>query len=68
MPHELAGVNPAQVIASHKPGIDAIGIRGIIVHAITEQARSFYLALGFDPSPEDPMTLMVSLADIRSLL
>jgi GNAT superfamily N-acetyltransferase len=47
---------------------DAIGIRGIIVHAITEQARSFYLALGFDPSPEDPMTLMVSLADIHSLL
>lgn len=47
---------------------DAIGIRGIIVHALSEQARSFYLALGFDPSPEEPMTLMVSLADIRSLL
>jgi GNAT superfamily N-acetyltransferase len=47
---------------------DAIGIGGIIVHAISEQARSFYLALGFDPSPEDPMTLMVNLADIRSLL
>jgi hypothetical protein len=27
---------------------DAIGIRGIIVHAISEEARKFYIALGFD--------------------
>jgi GNAT superfamily N-acetyltransferase len=47
---------------------DAIGIRGIVVHAISEQAKSFYLALGFDPSPREPMTLMVTLADIRAVL
>ena len=47
---------------------DAIGIRGIVVHAISEQAKAFYLALGFDPSPGEPMTLMVTLADIRELL
>lgn len=47
---------------------DAIGIRGILVHAISEQAKAFYLALGFDPSPSEPMTLMVTLADIRELL
>jgi GNAT superfamily N-acetyltransferase len=47
---------------------DTIGIRGIVVHAISEQAKAFYLALGFDASPRDPMTLMVTLADIRSLL
>lgn len=41
---------------------------GIVVHAISDQARAFYLALGFDPSPGDPMTLMVTLADIRKLL
>ena len=28
-----------------------LGIRGILVHAISEQARTFYLALGFEPSP-----------------
>ena len=44
---------------------DTIGIRGIIVHAISEQAIAFYMALGFDPSPVDPMTLMVALGDIR---
>ena len=43
---------------------DTIGIRGIIVHAISGDAKAFYLALGFEPSPIEPMTLMVTLADI----
>jgi GNAT superfamily N-acetyltransferase len=47
---------------------DTLGIRDIVVHAISEQAKVFYLALGFEPSPAEPMTLMVTLADIRSLL
>ena len=47
---------------------ETIGIRGIVVHAISEDARKFYLALGFDPSPGEPMTLMVTLSDVRSAL
>jgi predicted N-acetyltransferase YhbS len=47
---------------------DAIGIRGIVVHAISEEAKSFYLAIGFDPSPREPMTLMVTLSDVRAAL
>ena len=47
---------------------DAIGIRGIIVHAISEEAKKFYLALGFDPCPGEPMTLVVTLADLRAAL
>ena len=47
---------------------DAIGIRGIVVHALSEQAKNFYLALGLDPSPLEPMTLMVTLADVRAAL
>jgi GNAT superfamily N-acetyltransferase len=46
---------------------DTIGIRGIVVHAISDQAKAFYQALGFDPSPAEPMTLMVALADIRHI-
>lgn len=42
-----------------------IGIRGILVHAISEEARRFYLSQGFEPSMLDPMTLMVRLADIE---
>jgi len=47
---------------------DAIGIRGIVVHALSDKAKNFYLALGFDPSPHEPMTLMVTLSDIRAVI
>jgi hypothetical protein len=47
---------------------DSIGIRGIVVHAISEQAKAFYLTLGFETSPLDPMTLMVTLGDVQAIL
>ncbi len=45
---------------------DMIGIRGIIVHAASAEAKAFYVALGFDESALDPMTLMATLSDIRT--
>lgn len=47
---------------------EAIGIRGILVHAISDGAKAFYLAVGFEPSPIEPMTFMVTLTDIRKSL
>jgi hypothetical protein len=47
---------------------DTIGIRGIVVHALSEEAKAFYQAIGFDPSPVDPMTLLVTLNDLRAAL
>ena len=47
---------------------DVIGIRGIVVHALSDEAKNFYLALGFDPSSHEPMTLMVMLIDVRAAL
>jgi predicted N-acetyltransferase YhbS len=47
---------------------DTIGIRGIIVHAISEAAKDFYLALGFNLSPLEPMTLMITLNDLRGCI
>jgi len=47
---------------------DLIGIRGIVVHAISEEAKKFYVALGFDPSPRESMMLMVTLSDVRAVL
>ncbi|MBI2435655.1 MAG: GNAT family N-acetyltransferase, partial [Candidatus Hydrogenedentes bacterium] len=32
---------------------DVIGIRGIVVQAVSDKAQSFYVALGFTPSPRD---------------
>lgn len=45
---------------------DAIGIRGMIVHALSSQAKAFYERVGFDPSPLDPMTLMITVADLKA--
>jgi GNAT superfamily N-acetyltransferase len=47
---------------------EAIGIRGLLVHALSEEAKAFYLQLGLDSSPLDPMTLMVTIADLRAAL
>lgn len=47
---------------------DTIGIRGIIVHAISEEAKDFYLALGFNVSPLESMTLMITLNDLRACI
>ena len=47
---------------------DAIGIRGLLVHAISEEARNFYLGLGLSPSPLDPLMLMVTLSDLRATM
>jgi len=47
---------------------EAIGVRGIIVHAISDDARKFYLALGFSECPGESMTLVITLQDIRAAL
>jgi GNAT superfamily N-acetyltransferase len=38
------------------------GIRALVVHALSEDAKEFYLRHGFQESPLQPMTLMLSLA------
>jgi len=44
------------------------GIFAILVHAISEQARRFYLSRGFVESPLQPMTLLMTLGTVRSVL
>jgi GNAT superfamily N-acetyltransferase len=39
---------------------DNVGLRALLVHAISEDARHFYLSYGFRPSAMDPMTLFLS--------
>jgi predicted N-acetyltransferase YhbS len=46
---------------------DAIGIRGILVHALSDGAKGFYERVGFDPSPLDPMMLMITMADLQAV-
>lgn len=47
---------------------DAIGVRGVLVHALSESAAAFYEKAGFSPSPVLPSMLMVTLADLHKAL
>ena len=44
---------------------DVIGIRGMTVQALSDDARVFYEHMGFEPSPLDPNLLMMTLADLK---
>ncbi|HEX9756783.1 MAG TPA: GNAT family N-acetyltransferase [Nitrospiria bacterium] len=44
------------------------GIRVLLVHAISEDARQFSEKWGFATSPVDPMTLMITLKEARGIL
>jgi GNAT superfamily N-acetyltransferase len=67
--HQNRGLGRALVQdAAHRVvhAADTLGIRGLLVHAISEEARAFYLRLGFDPSPLDPLTLMTTVAELKA--
>lgn len=40
---------------------DIFGIRGLLVHALSSEAKAFYEHHGFVASPSQPMTLILSL-------
>lgn len=44
------------------------GVFAILVHALTDQAKQFYLSRGFVESPIQPMTLMMTIGTVRSIL
>jgi GNAT superfamily N-acetyltransferase len=45
---------------------EGTGVRLLLVHAVNEEAKSFYLHYGFEPSPSDPMNLQLLIKDIRA--
>lgn len=47
---------------------DIIGVRAILVHAISEDAKAFYEKHGFHPSPIEPLTLMITIEEARMML
>lgn len=44
------------------------GIRALLVHTLSEDAKHFYTRSGFIESPLDPMTLMIALQDAAHCL
>ena len=55
-------------ILSTLAAADRIGVRMLLVHALHEQAATFYEKLGFKRSPTDPLHLYMLLADARKSL
>jgi GNAT superfamily N-acetyltransferase len=44
------------------------GMRAILLHAISENAKRFYIHCGFSVSPLDPMIMMIGLAEAERIL
>lgn len=40
---------------------EQVGVRALLVHALNDKAKQFYLNYGFQPSPIDDMLLMLKL-------
>lgn len=47
---------------------EVIGIRGLIVHALSDDAKNFYMRMGLTVSPLDPMILMTTMADLQGAI
>jgi GNAT superfamily N-acetyltransferase len=47
---------------------DIAGIKAILVHAVSEEAKGYYLSKGFRESPIEPMTLCLMLSTARQAL
>jgi GNAT superfamily N-acetyltransferase len=43
-----------------------IAVRAVLVHALNEEARRFYVRFDFEPSPVHPLHLMLLMKDIRA--
>lgn len=44
------------------------GIRAILVHALSDAAKAFYMGWGFVASPIDPLTVMITVQEAARLL
>ena len=47
---------------------ESVGVRAILVHAISDDAKAFYEKHGFRASPVEPMTLMITIEEARRML
>ena len=69
--HHQIGIGTAllnDAIRRAMQAADIAGVTALLVHAISEQARRFYLSRGFIESPIQPMTLCLMLATVEQAL
>lgn len=66
--HGLGAFLLQDAMARTVSGASRFGIRALLVHALHDEARAFYLRYGLRPSPTDDLHLMVLVKDIRAAL
>jgi len=49
---------------------ERVGVRALLIHAESDRAAAFYahLGIGFEPSPTDPLHLVLLLKDLRQAI
>jgi GNAT superfamily N-acetyltransferase len=47
---------------------ESVGVRAVLVHAISNAAKTFYEKHGFRVSPVESMTLMITIEEARGML
>jgi len=52
---------PQDAVIRTRTAAEVLGIRGLLVHAISENAKAFYERHGFLESPVQPLTLILPL-------
>jgi GNAT superfamily N-acetyltransferase len=45
---------------------DVIGVRGLLVHALSSEAKTFYAHIGLEESSLDPNMLLITLHDLKA--
>lgn len=69
---QRAGLGRALVVDALRriaTAAEVIGVRAVLIHCESDSARDFYLRLAkFEPSPTDPMHLLLLMKDLRRAL
>lgn len=55
-------------IARSVAAAEIVGVRALLVHALHDEARAFYRHFDFEPSPTDPLHLLLLMKDARAVL
>lgn len=69
--HQGAGLGsalPRDALLRTLGAAEMAGIRAVLLHAASEDAKRSYLRHGFAVSPMDPMTMMIPLAEVEKAL
>ena len=59
--HQLGGALLQDAVQRTLAVSRSAGVRALLVHALNESSRQFYIHYGFESSPVNPMTMMLLL-------